>query len=138
MLAIGTHALWNGSLTLAETEGGMIVVAVTILFFILLFLATALGVMLLRRRDRLRFAELMPWLAPRHGVPPDRARAHVDRRSRRAARKSLDRPMRKAFDHERATLARLAALFDHPEPPNHAEEARLVALLSPGGEPSPN
>ena len=113
----------------------MIVVAVTILFFILLFLATALGVMLLRRRDRLRFAELMPFLAQRYGVPPDRARAHVDRSSRRTVRRSLDRSNRKAFDHEGATLARLAALFDHPEPPGHAEEARLVALLARDGVP---
>ncbi len=134
LLAIGTHALWNGSLTLAETEGGMIVAAVTILFFILLFLATAVGVMLLRRRDRKRFAELMPFLAHRYGVPPDRAHAHIDRGARRATRRRLDRPDRRAFDHEAAALARLAALFDHPEPPGHAEEARLVALLAASGE----
>lgn len=130
MLAIGSHALWNGSLTLAETEGGMIVAAVTILFFILLFLATVLGVMLLRRRDRRRFAELMPFLAHRYGVSAQRAQAHTDRSTRRQVRRGLDRSDRRAFDHEGAILARLAALFDHHEPPGRAEEARLVALLA--------
>lgn len=129
LLAIATHALWNGSLSLAETEGGVIVAAVALVLFVGLFLATALGVVLLRRRDRRRFVELMPFLAIRYGLPPQRAHAHTDRSARRALRRSLDRADRRSFDHEAAVLARMAALFDRPDLPAHAEEARLVALL---------
>ena len=129
LLAVATHALWNGSLALTETEGGVIVAAVALLLFVGLFFATALGVVLLRRRDRNRFVELMPFLTVRYALSPQRAHAHTDRSARRALRRTLDRGDRRAFDHEAAVLARLAALFDRPDPPAHAEEARLVALL---------
>lgn len=130
LLAIATHALWNGALSLSETEGGVIVVGVTLVLFVVLFVGTTIGIMLLRRRDKKRLTELMPFLAARYGIPPDRARAHVDRSIRRSTRRALDRDARRSFDHEVATIARLAALFDHPDPPEHAEEARLVGVLA--------
>ena len=133
LLAIGTHALWNGALSLTETEGGMIVAAVTVLLFVLLFISTTIGVVLLRRRDHRRFAELVPFLAIRYGLPPERAGAHADRSIRRQVRRSLDRRDRRSFDREAAVLARMAALFDRSDPPAHAEEARLIALLNDTG-----
>ncbi len=129
-LAIGSHAAWNGSITLAESEGGAIVAGVAIVGFILLFFATIIGVILLRRRDQKRYVELLPQIAIRYNLPPERIMMLLTPRSRSAARKALpDKAARQKFDCEASAVARLAALFDHQSQAPPEDEARLVSML---------
>lgn len=131
LLAMGSHAAWNGSLTLAEEEGGAIVAGVAVLAFIVLFLATIIGVMLLRRRDHRRFVELVPVLAQRYGLPIERVSMMVNASARRRARKALtSKEERRAFDDEASAVARLAALLDKPGAPAPDHEALLVTQLA--------
>lgn len=130
-LAMGSHAAWNGSLSLAEEEGGAIVAGVAVLAFIGLFLATIVGVILLRRRDHRRFIELVPQLSQRYGIPTDRLSMMVNASERRRARKNLrSKAARRAFDDEASSVARLAALLDKPGAPSPEHEARLMSQLA--------
>ena len=129
-LAMASHAAWNGSLSFAESEGGMIVVGVAVLGFVLLFLATIAGVVILRSRDQRRYGELLPHIAQRYNLPPDRVSTLLTPKSRRIARKALpDKAAKKRFDAEASAVARLAALFDHKSPAPAEDEARLVSML---------
>lgn len=128
-LAIITHALWNGSLTLAEDESTAVVAGVVIVGFALLFFSTVLAVMVLRRRDRRRLTALAPFLADRYDLPTDRIAQLTDRKLRRSTRRGLARADRRSFDREASSVARLAALFDHPGTPDPTDEARLVTQL---------
>ena len=129
-LAIGSHAAWNGSLSFAEDETGMIFTLVVLLGFVALFLGTGVAVVILRGRDQKRFAELLPFLGQRYGVPPDELAALSTWKQRRAVRRTLDKPARKRFDARAAALHRLAALYDHPTAPDPADELRLRAQLA--------
>lgn len=130
LLAMGSHAAWNGSLSVAEEEGGAIVAGVAVLLFVLLFLLTILGVVLLRRRDHRRFVELVPTLAARYGTPIEHVERMVNARSRRHARKVLSsKAARRSFDDQASAIARLAALLDKPGAPSPAHEARLISQL---------
>jgi len=128
-LAMFTHALWNGSLTLAEDESTAVAAGIVIVGFAILFFSTVLSVMLLRRRDRRHLVALMPFLAERYELAPERVIQLTDRKLRRSARRGLARADRRAFDREASTVARLAALFDHPGTPDPTDEARLVTQL---------
>ncbi len=129
-LAIASHAAWNGSLSVAEDETGMIFTLIVLLGFVALFLGTGVAVVVLRGRDQKRFAELLPFLGQRYGLPPDELSALSTWKQRRAVRKTLDKPARKRFDARAAALHRLAALYDHPTPPDPADEFRLRAQLA--------
>ena len=130
-LAMASHAVWNGSLSMAESEGGAVVVGVVIICFVLLFVATAIGVVLLRRRDQRRYVELLPHIASRYNLPPERVSMLLTPSSRRAARSGLpDRAAKRRFDAEASAVARLAALFDHGSPAPAEDEARLVSMLA--------
>ena len=131
LLAMGSHALWNGSLSLAETEGGMVVTGVVIILFVLLFIATIIGVIVLMRRETQRYLALAPHLAVRYGLAPDRVTTLLEPSHRRSARRALpDTTLRKRFDAEASAVVRLAAMFDHPSPPPPDHEARLVSQLA--------
>ena len=125
-----SHAAWNGSLLLAEDEGTVVVTIVVIVGFIGLFFLTAIGVILLRRRDLRRYEELLPWLAQRYGLAPREIEQLTDPSHRRQARRALPGPERRDFDRRASAVARLAALFDHPGQPDPADEARLVTQLA--------
>lgn len=129
-LAMASHAAWNGALSLAEDEGGAVVTVVVLIGFVILFLATAIGVMVLRRRDRQRLVELAPLIAQRYQLPLDRVLTLVNPRDRRRARKALPKAKRKALDAEAGAVARLGMLFDHDTAPAPADEARLVSQLA--------
>lgn len=129
-LAIASHAAWNGALSLAESEGGAIVTVVVLIGFFVLFIATAVGVLVLRRRDRLRLVELAPLIAQRYGLPLDRIVTLANPRQRRQTRKALPKEQRRALDAEAGAIARLGALFDHPSAPDPTDEARLVSQLA--------
>ena len=134
LFAMGSHAAWNGSLSVAEEEGGAIVAGVAVIAFIVLFLITILGVILLRRRDHRRFVELVPTIAGRYQIPLDRVATMVNAKSRRQARKVLpSKEARRSFDDQASAIARLAALLDKPGAPSPAQEARLVSQLAAAG-----
>ena len=134
LLAMGSHAAWNGSLSLAEEEGGAIVAGVAVIAFIVLFLVTIVGVIILRRRDHRRFVELVPTISARYGVPIDQVMATVDAKTRRQARNALpSKEARRSFDDRASAIARLAALLDKPGEPSRAQEARLISQLAAAG-----
>ncbi len=124
-LAIASHAAWNGSLSFGESESGMIVLLIAVVMFVVLFLSTAVGVFILRSKDQKRFAELLPALSQRYAVPPDQLAALASFRTRRQRRRELPKSSRRSFDAQAAALHRLAALYDHPNPPDPADEHRL-------------
>lgn len=127
VVAVGAHAAWNGSLTLGGAdEDGAAIVGIAALAFVVLFIATAVGVVRLRRRDHRRLRELGPALADRYGIPADQVAGMLDHRARRRLRKTLAKPERRAFDQEAGAITRLGYLFDHDSPPDPADEARLV------------
>lgn len=130
VLAMASHAAWNGSLSLAETEGGVIVTGVVIIGFIVLFLATIIGVIVLQRRDQKRYVELLPHIASRYNLPPDRVVTLMTPSSRRTARKALpSKQAKQHFDDEASAVARLAAMLDHDGTAIPEHEARLVSKL---------
>lgn len=134
LLAMGSHAAWNGSLSLAEEEGGAIVAGVAVIAFIVLFLVTIVGVIILRRRDHRRFVELVPTISARYGVPIDQVMATVNAKTRRQARNALpSKEARRSFDDRASAIARLAALLDKPGEPSRAQEARLISQLAAAG-----
>jgi len=138
LLAMGSHAAWNGSLSLAEQEGGAIVAGVAVIAFIVLFVVTAVGVIVLRRRDHRRFVELVPTLANRYRVPMAQVSTMVNAKSRREARRALaSKQDRRSFDDQASAIARLAALLDKPGTPSPAHEARLVSQLAAAREGGP-
>jgi len=129
LLAIGTHAAWNGSLSFAESEGGAIVAGVALIAFVVLFLTTIVAVIVLQRRDQRRYLELLPAIAARYGLPPERVTMLMSPKSRRAARKALPKDARRKFDDEAGAVARLAAMLDHDGTGTPDHEARLVSQL---------
>ncbi len=131
LFAMASHAAWNGSLSLAEDEGAMLVAGVAVITFVLLFAATIIGVIVLRRADQRRYVALLPQVGQRYNVAPDRLIWMTDPRSRRKARKALQtKDERRRFDDEAIAIARLAALHDRPGVHDVEHEARLVSQLA--------
>ncbi len=129
-LAILSHAFWNGSLSFAESETGMIVMVVALLAFVGLFVATIVAVILLRRRDQARLNALGPSIAARYQLDATRVASLLTPAGRKAVRaQASDRAGRRAVTREAATIARLAALNDISSPPDPIAEARLVSVL---------
>ena len=64
--AVGTHAAWNGSLAYAESTGNDNAVAIAALAFIALFVAAAIAVFVIRRKQQQRFVAAIPFLASRY------------------------------------------------------------------------
>ncbi len=136
LLAMGSHALWNGSLTLAESESAMIVTGVVVILFVLLFIATIVGVVILMRRERSRYQQLAPHIATRYGLPLERVVALLEPKQRRSTRQALpDKAAKQRFDAEAGAVARLAAMFDHPSAPAPDHEARLISQLATARRP---
>lgn len=130
-LAMGSHAAWNGSLLLGETETGMVVTLFALLGFVVLFVLTVIGVIMLRARDQKRYNMLAPHVASRYGVPVDRALVLLDASQRSDARKALTSKEAKArFDAEASALTRLAAMLDFDGTPIPEQEAMLVTSLA--------
>ena len=130
-IAMGLHALWNGSLTFAESnENGPLVLGVTILLFVVLFISSGIGIARLRRRDQRRYQQLIPFLASRYQMDPDRVSLLLDTRARRMARVQIkDKTQLRRFKMESSAMVRLAALLDHDDMPTPADEARLYSQL---------
>lgn len=128
LVAVLTHAAWNGSLSLSETEGGATVIVVAIIGFLLLFGIVAALLVRFRQRERRQFLAVAPMLVQRYGLTPAELEIFSDWGRMLAVRRSLPRAKRRTFDGVHAALARLAVLHAKPNV-DRADEARLVNLL---------
>lgn len=129
-LAIATHAAWNASVMLAESDDGAIVSIFATVVFAALFIGTIVAVVVLRRRDTLRLIALGPTIAQRYGLPAARVAELVDHRARRRSRRQVPKRSRSAFDLEAGAITRLGYLLDHTSAPSPSAEARLVSQLA--------
>jgi RsiW-degrading membrane proteinase PrsW (M82 family) len=126
-VAIGLHAAWNGSLTLAEDNEIILLVAIPA--FIVLFLCSGVALVRFRGREQILFLSLVPALSQRYGLSAQEVAVFGDWRTMLSARKKLPKAQRKAFDQVHGNLARLAALHNRPGPLDTAAEAVLVNRL---------
>jgi RsiW-degrading membrane proteinase PrsW (M82 family) len=126
-VAIGLHAAWNGSLTLAEDNEIILLVALPA--FVLLFLVSGVGLVRFRGRERASFLSLVPALSQRYGLSAQEVAVFGHWRTMLSTRRKLPRAQRKAFDEVHGNLARLAALHNRPGPLDAAAEAVLVNRL---------
>lgn len=130
LMAMGLHAAWNGSITIAENETGMVVAGIVLLSFVVLFILTTIGVVVLRNRDQKRYNMLAPAIAARYGVPLDRTQMLLNAPTRRDVRRALPNRRAKALlDAEASALTRLAAMLDYDGVPIPDQESRLVSAL---------
>lgn len=117
-LAAGTHALWNGSLVLADVtytvdeDAAIVVLLGAIVVFVALFAAVAITLYVMRRREQRRFMAAVPGLVMRYGVSPDEAAMFVEWRTMLRERRRLPRARRRDFDRVHAALARLSLVQD--------------------------
>jgi RsiW-degrading membrane proteinase PrsW (M82 family) len=134
-LAVGTHALWNGALVLADLtysvdeDVGVTVLLIGIAMFVTLFVAVAITLVVMRRREQRRFVERIPSLVLRHRIAPTEAAMFTDWRTILRSRRTIPRRRRRHFDRVHAALARLAALDERPGPRDPVRERVLVAQL---------
>ncbi len=126
-MAIGLHAAWNGSLTLAENNEIILLVAIPA--FVLLFLVSGVALVKFRAREKASFLSLVPALSHRYGLTAQEVAVFGHWRTMLATRKRLPRAQRKAFDQVHGNLARLAALHNRPGPLDASAEAVLVNRL---------
>lgn len=132
-IAVGLHALWNGSLTYAASaseEEGAVVIGLTLLLFVLLFIVTGAVLFSFRRKEQRQFTEMIPFLVHRYGLTPAEKVVFGNWRDMLRIRSSLERSRRKHFDDVHSALARLAALHMRQVGPDPVEEQRLVDQLS--------
>lgn len=131
VLAMALHAAWNGALTFSEAnEGGLIVLAAAVLLFVSLFIASGVGITLLRRRDQARYQQLIPFLSSRYGMGQQQVAQLLDPKQLRAARKNItDKKQLRSFNMASGAMVRLAALVDHDDMPPPEDEARLYSQL---------
>lgn len=130
VLAVGFHALWNGSLVNAGNMGGELFLLVTAVIFVVLFLTVAVVFYRLRRKEERRFVELVPWLAQRYRMMPAEVEVFGHFRQMLRARRRLPRADRRRFDAVHAALARLALLHDRPGGADQPTESRLLEQLT--------
>lgn len=129
LLAIGTHAAWNGSLTAAESSGQGWVVLVAAALFVVLFGAAVTALVLVRKQQTRRFFELLPFLANQYGINQAELAMFTDWRNTLRARKQLTRDQRKKFDRLHRALARLALFHQYPGEGDPVTRKRLEAQL---------
>jgi RsiW-degrading membrane proteinase PrsW (M82 family) len=130
VLAIATHAVWNGSLVFAdvtytgdEATRGLVVLA-AIGLFVCLFVAVGVALVVIRRSEERRFMAAVPGLILRYSVSPHEAAWFVDWRSVLRHRRALPRRQRRHFDRLHASLARLSVVQ-----PGTEREQRLTVEL---------
>ena len=129
VIAVVTHALWNGSLVGADTAAGGLFLLGTVVLFVALFASVVVALFRLRRREERRFGELVSWLAQRYGMSPAEVAPFGRLGDILRTRKALAPADRERFDAAHAALARLALLHDRPGGADTATEARLVDQL---------
>ncbi|HUG84712.1 MAG TPA: PrsW family glutamic-type intramembrane protease [Euzebya sp.] len=133
VIAVASHALWNGSLVNADRMGGGLFLLVTVIIFVTLFLSVAVVLYRLRRSEERRFLELVPWLSARYRLPDQEIAVFGTFRQMLRARRILRPEERRRFDDLHAALARLALLHDRLHGADPESEARLVDQLRRAG-----
>jgi hypothetical protein len=135
-LAVGTHALWNGSLAVGEIRPNVTedvevgIVLLTGALFVALFVAVTVALVIARRREQRRFVQMWPFLVQRYDLT-DSDFSYLDSWSElRQARRDVPRRARRAFDEVHAVLARLAMLHERLGDVDPDDERVLVAQLS--------
>ncbi len=114
-LAAASHAAWNSTLAYTQDSGSTIVLTVSMLAFVGLFVAAAVTVVALRRRDESAFVGLIPVLAQRYGMSDQEVSSFATWTRVLTTRRNLDRQRRKHFDSIHASLAQLAEWHRRPE-----------------------
>jgi protease PrsW len=127
VVAMLLHALWNGSTLLVED--GTAAVLVIVVSFVALFTVTAVLLVRERLRGRERLERQVPRIAQRYGLSEQEVAAFSSWQRKLAIRRTLSGAEKRAFDARHAAVARLAALHEHPEPPDPVVERRLVERL---------
>lgn len=129
LLAVVSHAAWNGSLAYADQSGNEAALGLAALCFVALFVAAAVTAVVVRGGQRRQFESAVPLLAARYGIPDQEARVFSHWRTMLAARRNLPRRQRRDFDAVHASLARLAMLHGRAGPVDPADERRLADQL---------
>jgi protease PrsW len=128
-LAVTCHGAWNGSLAFAGETGNGAAIAIAAACFIALFLAAVVTVVLMRRNEQRKFAQLIPFLAQRHGLTAEEVGVFGDWQRMLATRRALPRSRRDAFDRVHAALARLALFYRRHGDRDPATEQLLASQL---------
>lgn len=134
-LAVATHALWNGSLVVSDVtytvdeNVGAVVLIGAIALFVVLFVAVAITLTVMRRREQRRFVERVPELVLRYQIAPTDAAMFADWRTLLRSRKAVPRGRRRHFDRVHGALARLAFLHERPGELDRATERVLASQL---------
>ncbi|CAN5137488.1 PrsW family intramembrane metalloprotease [soil metagenome] len=129
VIAVITHAMWNGSLVNAENMGGELFLLVTAVLFVTLFFSVAIVLYRLRRKEEQRFVAAVPWMAHRYQMATGEVEVFGHFRQMMRTRKQLPAADRTRFDAVHAALARLAVLHNRPDGSDLETEARLVDQL---------
>ncbi len=129
LLAMLTHAAWNGSLVWSDATKNAAIAGVAVVLFIALFAAAVVATIKLRRGEQARFVEAIPFLVERYGMPAGDVQVFGDWKTLLTTRKTLDKPRRAQFDQVHSTLARAAALHNRPGDTDPVDEAVLHAQL---------
>ncbi len=135
-LAVVCHAAWNGSLVLADVtyevdeDIGARVILTAMALFGVLFVAVAVTLIVMRRREQQRFVASVPSLVLRYHVAPDEAAMFVGWRQMLGQRRRLERRRRESFDQLHAALARLSQLYERPGDVDPVIERVLAAQLA--------
>lgn len=129
-LAVATHATWNGSLVYADYTGSILPAVLAAVFFFLLFIAAAWTVFAIRRRNKQKFAQMVPFLAQRYGMTNQEVSIFADWQQTLRTRKAMPKSRRSQFDHVHAALARLALLHRRPGGLDQIDEQRLSQQLA--------
>ena len=117
-LAVGFHALWNGSLAIGEITPDITedvaagVVLLTALLFVVLFIAVTVALVRARRGEQRRFESMTPFLTARYGLTELESAPFRDWSTLLRSRRSLPRRSRRAFDEVHAAMARLSMLHE--------------------------
>lgn len=136
-LAVACHAAWNGSLVLSDVtynvdeNVGAAVILVAMLLFVVMFVAVAVTLIIMRGRERQRFVASVPALVLRYNIAPHEAALFTGGwRHLLQQRRQLNRWRRHTFDRLHASLARLSLLHERPGEVDPIEQELLADRLS--------
>jgi hypothetical protein len=135
-LAVISHAAWNGVLVFSDVtydvdeDVGAAVILLGMLLFLVLFIAVAITLFVMRRREQRRFVASVPSLVLHYHVSPDEAALFVGWRQLLRQRRQLGRRQRRSFDRVHASLARLSLLRERPGELDLAAERVYASQLA--------
>jgi RsiW-degrading membrane proteinase PrsW (M82 family) len=135
LASVVCHMAWNGALSIGdiatdvEDDVEVSVILGMAALFLVLFVAVAVALVVLRKREAARFIAGVPAVVARHGISPDEAAMFASWGAVLAARRALPRARRRQFDRLHAAIARLVALEQRPGTVDEAAQAVLGEQL---------